>query len=343
MDLNKDYYSVLGLNKSSSESDIKKAFRKKAVETHPDKNGGSDIEFKKINEAYSILSDDKLKQEYDIKSPHGNNYNPNIGFGPGSFFKDFGNGFSFSFGGFDNSFDPFEFFNDRFFNRKTEFQEDLNINLSIKVTLSDIYNNSPIKVKYTRNVSCNVCNGTGFDPKSESYTCEVCNGTGKVREHVIGIINCKYCNGTGKIHSGTCTNCNGDKIKSVDEEFIMNNIYKIQNSDTKYIKNYGHQSKYYRNKKGDLILNIIFEDDERFTRKKDGLYFKLNVHYDDAIKGTDLEFLHLDKSKYKVKIPPKTKDGDVLKMSKKGMLIDKDVRQNLYLIVNITIDYSRIK
>jgi len=335
MDINKNYYEILGVDKKATEDDIKKIFRKKANETHPDKHGGDDSDFKKINEAYQILGDKEKRSQYDVKSPNGNNYQP---------MGDFHTFFSQHFGGGGN---PFDFFGgndpfDVFRRRKPDFYEELDTSVKINVTLEDIYNDKNVKVKFRRNVHCSDCNGSGFDKNSESYECDICDGTGKVWENVVGEIKCKYCNGTGRIHSGICKKCNGNKLESRDEEFQLNNTHRLVNSETKYFQGYGHQSKYFRNKRGNLILDIVVIDNNKFERKRDGLYYKLDLHYEDAINGMDFEFIHLDGKKYKIVIPPKTKNGDILNMKNKGLLINPQTRQNLYFVVNIIIDYSRV-
>jgi len=334
MDINKNYYDILGVDKSASESEIKKVFRKKANELHPDKHGGDDTDFKIINDAYQIIGDKKKRAQYDKQSPHGNNYNPMGGF---SDFFHFGNGggFSMNFGG---GFDPFEMF----FNRRSEFIENLDIRLNIKVSLKDVYNNKDISIKYEREVTCDTCNGTGFDPDSDSDICEICDGKGKTWEPSIGYVKCKYCRGTGRIHTDTCKKCNGEKVIPKKEEFHLNNVYRITESDEKYLSGYGNQSKHYQNRRGNLILNIIYTHDDKYIRKPDGLYYKMDVHYEDAIKGNIIEYEHLDNKKYNLTIPPGTKDGDILKMPKMGMLFTNKDRQNLYFILNIIIDYNKL-
>lgn len=341
MDLKKDYYKILGLNKDTSEKEIKKEYRKKANKYHPDKYGGDGSEFKDINEAFQILGNKDKKHKYDHQSPHGKNYDPSSGFN--SFFTggepfaggDPFAGFNFSFGG--SGFDPF----DIFFNRK-EFHENLDITINKNITLSDVYNNKEINIKYKRKITCDVCRGTGFDPDSESYGCDVCDGSGRMWEPTTGYMKCKYCQGKGKIHTGECKKCKGNKVIDKEEEFNINNVYRIKNSDKKYLKGYGNQSKHYINKKGNLILNINYINNENYLRRDDGLYYKLNVHYENAINGSEIEYKHLDNKIYKIKIPPKTKDGDKLKMENKGLLIDNKTRQDFFLLVNIIIDYNEI-
>jgi molecular chaperone DnaJ len=324
MDINKNYYDILGVNKESTDDEIKKEYRKKAIKTHPDKHGGNDNEFKELNEAYQVLGDKGKKDEYDLKSPHGKNYNPSSGFFDG--FMNFGTGFN-----------PFDFF----FKQKQDFFELLDIEMSLNITLKDVYNNINKEIKYNRDVSCDECMGTGFDFESKSDECEVCNGSGKIWEPIIGYNTCKYCHGKGRIYTGTCKKCNGKKVIKKEEKFFLNNTYMIYKDDVKYIQGYGNQSKYYQNKKGNLILSIIYEHDDKYIRKKDGLYYKMDVHYMDVINGTFLNYKHLDGKEYKITIPPKTSDGDILNMKKMGLLVGSEERQNLFILVNVIVDYDR--
>lgn len=334
MDFNKNYYDILGVDKSSSQEEIKKAFRKKANETHPDKHGGDDTQFKIINEANQAIGDETKRSQYDVKSPHGQNYSPMGNFE--SFFSNRGNPFENM--NFSGGFNPF----DMFF-RREEFVENLDIKLQVKVPLKDVYNNKEIQVKYKRNVNCDKCEGTGFDVDGDSDRCDACDGTGTAWEPSIGHTKCRFCRGKGKIYSGTCKKCNGDKVVQRDEQFQLNNVYRIANNDTKYLGGYGHQSKHYLNKKGNLILDIIYEHDNNYIRKRDGLFYKLDLHYEDAINGKEIEYEHLDNKKYKLKIKPKTKDNETMKMVGKGLLINNTVRQDLFILINVIIDYDRIK
>ena len=177
----KDYYKTLGVDKGASKDEIKTAFRKLAHQYHPDKNGGDkeyEAKFQQINEANSILSDAKSRQEYDQRSPHGNSYSPGFGGFPGFEFHfnqdgDIHDIFSQFFGGanpFGGGFNPF--------GQREQFREDLDINAIITINLKQIYLNEQLNIKYKRKVHCDSCNGTGFDKESHSDMCEICNGSG---------------------------------------------------------------------------------------------------------------------------------------------------------------------
>lgn len=338
MDVNKNYYDILGVNKDSSASEIKKQYRKLAKEHHPDATQNHDDSvFKNLNEAFSIIGDEEMRQRYDVQSPHGKSYNPNSGFR-----------FSFVNGGF-NPFDPFSnfgnfsspfddpFFKD-IFNRREEFPEDLDIHFATKITLKNIYNNSNIPVKFTHNVKCDHCNFTGFDPNSNEFECDACDGKGGD-----GFTRCKYCNGTGKIHSGTCTKCNGDKVVPKEEEFAFGNIFTVDKSFVKYVRGMGHQSKHYANKVGTLVIDVEYEHDSMYVKDGSTLIYKLDLHYQYAIDGYDFEYEHLDGKKYSLKIPPRTKDGELLRIAGKGLLANQHQRGDLLIKINIIIDYDILK
>jgi len=346
MDYNKNYYQVLGLDKNCSQDDIKKAYRKLAHQYHPDKNHGNkefENKFQQINEANSILSDNNQKKEYDQRSPNGNEYSPFSG-SPFSG-SPFGGGFEFHFnnGGMDDIFN--QFFgrtNGGGFNpwgqQREEFRENLDINASINITLKQIYTNENIIIKYNKFVHCDDCKGTGFDKTSHSDTCEICNGTGLNNNRT-----CEYCQGEGKIHTGQCKTCKGEKIIMKETEITLQNVAQLRNNIKNAHGGYGHQSKHYRDKVGNLILhiNINRSDNYKIVNNYD-LYETLDIHFKDAIDGSEISYKHIDDTEIKIKLPEKSKNDDNLKISNKGLLKNNNTRADLYLKINIIIDYERI-
>lgn len=342
MDFNKNYYNELHLNKNASQDDIKKEYRKLAHKYHPDKNHGSkesELKFQQISEAYSVLSDSNSKKEYDRKSPHGNNYQPN------PFGDIFGQGFEFHFseGGdiFSQFFGKGSPFGSHFgFNpfQREEFRENLEIQLNTTVNLKQIYNNDKLTLKYKKFVSCNDCNGTGFDKSSHSETCDVCEGSGIWEKNT-----CQYCKGEGKIYTGSCETCKGEKVIMKETEIIIQNISQLRDSIRNIHRGYGHQSKYYREKVGNLILTINVDRNDGFDIKNNfELHKTIDVHFQDAIDGREILFNHIDNSKLDIKLPKKTKNNDILKVSGKGLLKNDNDRSDLYLKINIIIDYDRV-
>jgi len=341
MDLNKNYYQILGVNKQSTIDEIKKTYRNLAKQLHPDKNNGDktkEDKFKQVSEAYSVLGDETSKKQYDTQSPHGNSYNPN----PFAHVGGIDDIFQTFFGGspFTQANNPFgSFFGAR--NEYKEFHENLDITVNLIVTLNDVYKGNPIKVSYKRFVHCDTCKGTGFDPKSESYKCEVCDGR--------GIDNygrkCNYCQGMGKVYSLPCGDCNdGQKVVLKDAEFNITNVENIRASEDKYLRGFGHQSKYFREKTGDLKLKVIYQEITNHKIIDNKLYYYLDLHYEDAINGVKYEYKTLDDNKLNVSIPEKTKDGDIIRLKGKGLLLNhKGDRDDLFFKINIIIDYDRIQ
>lgn len=344
MDYNKNYYEELGIDKNASDEEIKKTYRKLAHKYHPDKNGGdkeSESKFQKINEAQSVLSDQKSRQEYDQRSPHGKSYSPFTSFGGGNGFEfHFGNGgpadiFSQFFGGnspFGGGFNPFGGF------QREEFRENLDVNVSANIDLKQIYLDENLTIKFKRFVHCEYCNGTGFDKNSHSDSCEVCNGTGKNNGTT-----CEYCKGDGKIYTGQCNHCKGEKVELKDTEVTMQNLSHLRTSIKNAHRGYGHQSKYYREKIGNLILNInVDRNDEYQIVNNYELSKTIDIHYQDAIDGSEILYSHVDGTNIKIKLPIKTKNSDIIKIKEKGLLKNNNKRADLYLKINIIIDYERI-
>jgi len=339
MDLNKDYYKNLGISdKNCSTETIKATYRKLAKTHHPDKQENKDdTVFKLVTEAYEVLGNDISRKQYDKQSRFGNSFDP-MASNPFSFFGNFGNfadgGININFGEQAGSWG--DFISGNFFHRREDFPENLDLGYLLNISLKDIYNNEQLRIKFNRHVKCDTCDWTGYDFEGTSYECETCDGKGHYRGRT-----CEYCRGTGSIHTGTCKKCNGEKVVRKEEEFLLSNAWKISGGFTKYLKNYGHQSKHYRNKSGNLAVEIVYDHDNRYQIVNKDLIFKIDLHFQKAIDGLDFEYEHLDGKKYKIKIPEKTKDGDILKIDNKGLIIDDTLKRgDLLFKINIIIDYS---
>ena len=332
MDYNKDYYKELGLNKDSSEEEIKKKYRKLAIKHHPDKNQGdkeSEEKFKSISEAYEVLSDNTKKQEYDTRSPNGKSYSPFGGF-ESSFF---GGGGSSFFNQFFGGSSPFgDFF------RNEEFSENLDINININIDFKQIYQNDKITIKYNKFINCDDCKGTGFDQSGQSDECDVCDGTGINNGRT-----CEYCQGSGKIYSGKCKICKGEKVILKETELLLQDISEIRGSTKNVQYGYGSQSKYYKDKVGSLILNINTINRSKCTIVNNyDLISTVDVHYQDAIDGSKINYTHVDDSNLEIKLPIKTNNNDTIKLKEKGLLKQDGKRADLYLKINIVIDYDKL-
>lgn len=338
MDLNKNYYAILGVDKNVSDEDIKKAYKKMALKYHPDKNPNTEERFKEINEAYQVLTKDR--NVYDNKSRFGKNYNPYDDFYDVSDifsnFKNRQNNYSNFYTNeniWENNFgSSFNFTNQK---------ENLDISIQVNVDLKKIYKNEKIPVSYKRNIICDSCNGTGFDLTSDYNICPSCSGKKTT------FFKCNLCNDLGRVYTKKCVKCNGEKIINQETTFNINSIFKLRNSEKQYLPGYGHFSKKYLGKVGNLTVIINYIPDFKYSLDNDKyLIYNLDLHYEDAIKGISYIHDHLDDKKIKIKIPEKTKDGDLLKVKEKGLIIDNNAnmnkRQDLIIKINIVINYDRL-
>jgi molecular chaperone DnaJ len=336
MNIDKDYYNIFGLTKNAKPEEIKKTYKKLALLYHPDRTKGNkekETKFKNISEAYSIIGNGKKKKSYDTQSRYGKfykTYNSN----PFSNFNQQKSNFN-SF----NDFDYKNFYNSYHTQQKTKnHNEHLDITINVIITLKNVYINKPIEINYKKYQNCVDCNGTGINKNGIYKMCGNCNGLGI---DIFGKI-CKYCQGLGKIYLETCKTCNGEKILLKKNKFNLNNIYKIKKSKNIILKKYGHQSKFILNKKGDLKLNIIYQNVENYIIENEKLIYNLNLHYQDAIDGIKYDFVNLDGKKIKITIPKKTSNGNMLKLTGKGLLYNNNERGDLYIKINIIINYEKI-
>ena len=321
----KDYYDILGVNKSASKDEIKKAYRTTAFKYHPDKNPGdkaAEEKFKEASEAYSVLSDDKKKANYDQ-------------FGHAAFEGGGGGG---GFSGFDTSSfsDIFEdFFSDftgsssRGSGRRSSGNRGNDLRYDVSISLEDAYKGLDKKILYTTYKKCNSCKGSGAEPGSKPVECDYCDGRGKVRSNQ-GFFTvqqtCPQCDGYGETISKACSTCRGNgKVQS--EENVSVKIPKGVDDGTRIrLAGKGEAgSKTAGN--GDLYLFISVQNHSLFKRSEENLFFELPIGFADAALGVTIEVPCIDGSKVKVKIPAGTQYGKQLRLKEKGMPI---LRRNSY-------------
>ena len=317
----KDYYDILGVNKSASKDEIKKAYRTTAFKYHPDKNPGdkaAEEKFKEASEAYSVLSDDKKKANYDQ-------------FGHAAFDGGGGGG---GFSGFDTSSfsDIFEdFFSDftggssRSSGRRSSGNRGNDLRYDVSISLEDAYKGLDKKILYTTYKKCNSCKGSGAEPGSKPVECDYCDGRGKVRSNQ-GFFTvqqtCPQCDGYGETISKACSTCRGNgKVQS--EENVSVKIPKGVDDGTRIrLAGKGEAgSKAAGN--GDLYLFISVQNHSLFKRSEENLFFELPIGFADAALGVTIEVPCIDGSKVKVKIPAGTQYGKQLRLKEKGMPILK--------------------
>ncbi len=322
----RDYYEVLGINKSSNKEEIKKAYRKLALKHHPDKNKGdkgSEEKFKEASEAYHVLSDDKRKANYD-QFGHAAFQGSGGQGGFGNF--DFSSSFSDIFEDVFGDIGDFGFGSSRRSRRSNSRGNDLRYDISIN--LNDSYTGIEKKINYTTYKKCKTCVGSGSKPGSKPSTCSYCGGQGKVRSSQ-GFFTiqqtCPECSGEGEKITNPCKDCSGIG-KTQSNESVSVKIPKGVDDGTRIRLAGKGEAGNKGGNNGDLYLFVAIEPHNIFQRSEENLYYELPISIADAALGTTVEVPSIDGGKTKIKIPSGTQSGKQLRLKGKGMPI---LRRNL--------------
>lgn len=326
--MKKDYYELLGLDKSASEADIKKAFRKAAMKYHPDRMANADEKekkeaeekFKELNEAYQVLSDPEKKQLYD-QYGHAAFEQGAGGFGGGQGFGDFdfGDIFSSFFGG--GGFDFSGFGGGSSFNQRRKQGQDLLYTLDL--TLEEIADGIEKEIEYTRTGKCSSCSGTGAKD-SKTKTCNTCDGKGfitKTQRTILGMSNvrveCSTCHGIGEIPEHKCGTChgNGNKKEQVKKKIkIPAGVESGQRLVVRDGGNYDGPGSDF----GDLYIQIREKRHELFQRDGYDIYCRVPISFLTATLGGEIEVPTL-RGKTKIKIAEGTQNGTKMRIRDAGI------------------------
>ena len=320
----KDYYEVLGVIKSASSEEIKKAYRKLALKHHPDRNKGdkaAETKFKEASEAYHVLSDKERRTNYD---QFGHAAFEGAG-GRGGFSNfDFSNAFSDIFGSdiFDDFFEGFGGNRGRRQRRSSDFRgADLRYDLSI--SLEEVYNGKKQEINFSSSEKCGRCNGYGAEPGSKPISCSACGGQGQVRSSQ-GFFTiqqtCPECNGSGEQISSPCKDCKG-MCKKQTRKKISTNIPKGVDDGTRIRLSGKGEAGIKGGGNGDLYIFVSVEPHNIFKRSEENLFFEFPVSLADAALGTTIEVPTIDGGKAKVRIPAGTQNGKQFRLRDKGMPI----------------------
>ena len=325
----RDYYEVLGVDKNASAEEIKKAYRKKAIQYHPDKNPGdkeAEEKFKEAAEAYDVLSDPQKKARYDQFGHAG--MGGAGGFSGGGFsmediFSQFGDIFGSAFGGgfgggFGSGFGGFGG------GRQQRVPRGSDIRIRVKLSLSDIIRGVEKTVKINKMVVCPDCGGKGAASEADIKTCDHCHGTGvvtKIAHTILGQMQttspCPYCGGEGKKITNPCRKCSGSGLVKSAEEITFKIPAGVQDGMQLTIQGKGNAAKA-GGVPGNLLVVIEESNDTDFQRDGDDLIYNLEISVPDAILGCSAEIPYLD-SKIKIKVEPGTQPGKVLRLRGKGI------------------------
>lgn len=322
----RDYYEVLGVDKNASEEEIKKAYRKKAIQYHPDKNPGdkeAEEKFKEAAEAYDVLSDPQKRQRYDQFGHAGvGGASQSGGFGGGMSMEDIFSQFGDIFGGHFGSFGGFGGFGGQRGGRRVNRGSDLRV--KVKLSLKDIATGVEKKIKVKKYVACSHCHGTGAEGSDGTKTCDTCKGSGvvtRIANTILGQMQtqttCPTCGGEGKVIVKKCTNCNGEGIVR-DEEVITINIPAGVAEGMQLSMNGKGNAARQGGINGDLLILVEEEPHPELLRDENDLIYNLLLSFPQAALGGSVEVPTVD-GKVKVKIDPGTQPGKVLRLRNKGL------------------------
>ncbi len=315
-----DYYNVLGVSKSASDDEIKRAYRKLAKQYHPDMNpNNKDAEqkFKEVNEAYGILSDAEKRRQYD---QFGHAAFENGGFGGGGFGGgagfggfDFGDIFSSFFGGGASS------------SRANAPMEGEDVGVRLTIDFNEAVFGCKKEVSFNRVEKCGDCKGSGAASGTTAERCTTCHGTGQVtvqQRTPLGIMQssrpCSACNGKGKIIKTPCKNCRGTGNVKVTKKIEVSIPAGIDHGQRIALRGEGHAGKN-GGANGDLIIEIRVRDHEFFERRGNNVYADLPITFTDAALGAELDAPLLDGTTQKLTIPEGTQTGTSFTLRGKGI------------------------
>ncbi len=319
----RDYYEVLQVLRNATKEQIKKAYRKKALEFHPDKNPGnkeSEEKFKEAAESYEVLSNDDKRARYDQFGHAGVGSAAGGGFGGGMTMEDifanfgdiFGDVFG-TFGGFGSS---------RRSSRRTN--RGSNIRVKVKLNLEEIAHGVTKKIKVNMYIPCDKCDGTGAKSSSGHSTCPTCRGTGQVTRVTNTFLGqmqttstCPNCGGEGKIITEKCTNCHGEGIISHDEVIPISIPAGVGEGMQMTVSGKGNAARR-GGVNGDLLLVITEEEHSELMRDGNDLLYNLHLSIPQAALGTPVEIPTID-GKVKIKIEAGTQPGKILRLRNKGL------------------------
>ena len=324
----RDYYDILGVTKSSSTDEIKKAYRKVAMQFHPDRNPGdkaAEEKFKEAASAYEVLSDGDKKAKYDR-------------FGHAAFSPGAGGGGGFSGGGMDMN-DIFSQFGDVFGedmfggffggggsrsrSSRSRGQRGSNLRIKLKMNFEEIANGANKQVKVKKHVLCTTCGGNGAKDKNSVQTCGTCNGAGQVKRvtntflgQMQTVNTCPTCNGEGNTVTAKCSPCKGEGRVYGEETISIDIPGGVQDGMQLSMSGKGNAGER-GGSSGDLIIMIEEEAHESLHRDGLNVSFDLYITIPDAVFGTSVEVPTID-GRAKIKIPPGTQSGKVFRLKGKA-------------------------
>ncbi len=332
----RDYYQVLGVAKTASADEIKKAYRKLAMQYHPDRNPGNkeaENKFKEATEAYEVLKDDQKRAGYDQYGHEG----AQGGFGG------FGGGQS---GGFDFN-DIFNNFSDIFGDmggrqqskKRSAAQRGSDIRYNLEISLEEAFRGVTEKISFTIPVTCEPCKGSGAQNGEKASDCTTCKGSGKIRAQQGFFIverTCTSCGGTGQIIKNPCKSCKGEGRANKDKTLSVKIPAGVEEGNRIRLSGEGEAGQR-GGPAGDLYVYISLKKHQFFTRKGDDIHFEIPLKFTTAALGGSVEIPTIDGAKASLKIPEGAQNGDQFRLKSKGMSVINSGgrRGDMFVKINI--------
>ncbi|AHF14428.1 molecular chaperone DnaJ [Niabella soli] len=320
----RDYYEVIGVSKSASQEEIKKAYRKVAMQYHPDRNPGdkaAEEKFKEAAEAYEILSDTDKRAQYD-RFGHAGISGNGRGFGGGMNMEDIFSQFGDVFG--DDLFGSF-FGGGRSTrgSQRARGARGSNLRVKLKLNYEEIARGVTKNIKVKKYVSCATCNGSGARDKGSVQTCVTCQGSGQVRKvqntflgQMQTVTTCPTCNGEGTTITAKCGSCKGEGRVYAEETITIEVPAGVQAGMQLNVSGKGNAGER-GGMAGDLIVLIEEETHKELHREGLNVAYDLHISFTDAVFGTSLEVPTID-GRAKIKVPPGTQSGKIFRLKGKG-------------------------
>jgi len=335
----RDYYEVLGVAKDADEKTIKKAYRKTALQYHPDRNQGdkaAEEKFKEAAEAYEVLSDPQKKARYDRYGHAG--IETNGGFAGGMSVDDIMEQFSDLFGG--SPFDTF-FGGGSHSSQHRRGTKGSNLRIKVSLTLEEIAKGTSKKIKVKKQTSCNQCNGTGAKDNNSLNTCNTCAGSGyvrQVRSTFLGQMQtttvCPTCGGQGQVVIAKCNNCRGEGRVYEEQTIEIEIPAGVEEGMQLSMRGKGNAGAN-GGPAGDLLINIVEKPNKYLKRDGANVIYDLHLNFADAALGTQVEVPTISGS-VKIKIPAGTQSGKIFRLKEKGVPVVQSYQKGDQLIyVNI--------
>lgn len=344
--MNKNYYDVLGVEKSASKDEIKKAFRTLAHKYHPDKGGGNEQKFKEVSEAYTVLSDDKKRAEYDAYGRvfSGGGRADTTGaddYYKGFDFTDFASGRGFGQGA-GVEFDLGDIFGDFFAGTRTTASRQArgrDISIDVELSFAEAVFGTERRILLNKTSVCELCKGSGARAGSAMEMCKTCNGKGKLREtrrSIFGSVQttrtCEVCRGRGEVAVEKCRECRGSGVVRGQEEIAVRIPPGID--DGEVIRLGGAGEAVSGGATGDLYVKVHVSRHPTFRKEGNNLVMDLSIKLSSALLGDEYSVQTLD-GDVTVKIPAGIRHGEILRLKGRGVPFERGRRGDLMIKLSI--------